>query len=725
MTLLVAIIAALVSVLAIAASLRNTVRVDEVNRRVYNIDQRARSHVDTITDMGEKMATTGQVAAAKSSVMMAVGQVSEGVRQTKDNISREATRVNALRASVAQELDMIRGSVRNVDEKASMAQANVRAIGSATRSGVSMEGLNEIKKSTTDLYGMISTTAANIDQVGNRALATQEIVSDLGKDYYGFKNTMQEAVFGLRTSSAGLKNVAQYVTVEERVSGLSNDFYGYSNMLAGLGSTSRDSILGLSTAMSGLSNDYMGTKRSLVALNTDYLGTKSDLLALSNDYYGTATSARRVVGGLSNDFYGFSNYMSAGLSRVSQEAITTMGELANNFASYMSAGLGRASQEAITTRLANNFASYSNLTGTALNNLSTLVANNTSGLADVTKSVGSLSTQLTSVAGDVTTAKNNIATLEQKVGGPQASVRIGSAAMASVLTTSAGGDLQVALQNGKTLAYGADGRLSTQAVAAEAISTNSLTIGGMLLKDYVTMITQEALEKNMAIVAATATAAVPTTGLVAWFDFTNDGRSYSGSGTSVTDLSNNKYNLAFSNPVRVLTSPYGIEFNPNVAAISLAKPNINMSNGYTIELLFRYSTNTNDYFKLFSYTFANDGNGVQIQVTPDNRIYMWNNSNNIAFACTQVLKANTWYHFVITVTGSATGVIYINGVAQNSTGSLARLANMARYITLGDQDRSRSITGHIALARFYNVALTAPNVGTLYNAARAAGGYGI
>jgi hypothetical protein len=197
--------------------------------------------------------------------------------------------------------------------------------------------------------------------------------------------------------------------------------------------------------------------------------------------------------------------------------------------------------------------------------------------------------------------------------------------------------------------------------------------------------------------------------------------SYSGSGsTTVNDLSGNNYTLSFNSAPTYNTSPYSVTLSSGVSAISSAVT-INVSGGYSIELLFNYSTNTNNFFKIFSYTVNNDSNGLQIQVNPSNQIYMWNASSNFGLYSASGISANTWFHFVVT----SAGTMYINGSAVSTTGSSGSIANTARVLAVGDQIRSRSITGNVALARFYNTALTAAQVSSNYSSIKGSGSYGL
>lgn len=207
-------------------------------------------------------------------------------------------------------------------------------------------------------------------------------------------------------------------------------------------------------------------------------------------------------------------------------------------------------------------------------------------------------------------------------------------------------------------------------------------------------------------------------GSIADYDFRNTS-SYSGSGTNVTDLRGN-YNLTFNSAPTYNTNPLSITLTTTVSANS-AFVNINLANGYTVELLFKYTSNVGNFFKIFSYASGNDNNGIQVQVNSSNQVYLWNTNTATALTASATLSTNTWYHVIIT----SNSTIYVNGTSVTKTGSSTTLTNSNRVLAVGDQARTRSIVGNVAFARFYNKVLTATDVSSLYTDAKASGSYGL
>lgn len=197
--------------------------------------------------------------------------------------------------------------------------------------------------------------------------------------------------------------------------------------------------------------------------------------------------------------------------------------------------------------------------------------------------------------------------------------------------------------------------------------------------------------------------------------------SYNGTGTTVVDLSGNNNTLTFNAAPTYSVGPTSVGLASNVSAIS-SPVTIDTTNGYSMEIMFQMTSNPGNFFKLFSYTVGNDNNGIQIQMTSDNKLYLMNTEGGLRYTST-FFNLGQWYHYV----GTSTGTMYVNGLAIGTTGGvLLSLPTASRVIAVGDQVRTRSIIGNVALAKLYNYALTASNVTSLYNEAKTWGGnYGL
>lgn len=212
------------------------------------------------------------------------------------------------------------------------------------------------------------------------------------------------------------------------------------------------------------------------------------------------------------------------------------------------------------------------------------------------------------------------------------------------------------------------------------------------------------------------------TGVVAGFDFRNR-TSYTISGyTLVNDLSGNNRDLAFNTAPTYNTSPYSVTLTATISARSAVTTSIEVSGGYSIELLFRVtSIPAGTTPMIFAYAVGADSNGLQVQLNGTNRVYLWNSSLSLGLFSANAISLNTWYHFVVT----SAGIMYLNGSAVSTTGSVGSITTESRTISIGDIARTRSIAGNVAIARLYRTPVSATIVTYLYNTAKGFGAYGL
>jgi hypothetical protein len=182
--------------------------------------------------------------------------------------------------------------------------------------------------------------------------------------------------------------------------------------------------------------------------------------------------------------------------------------------------------------------------------------------------------------------------------------------------------------------------------------------------------------------------------------------------TTFNDLSRNNYNLVFNQTPTYSSSPFFITLTSNNYASSTTLP-INLQSGYSIETLFRFSTNTNNNFKIFSYTASNNSNGIQLQVDSTNKAYLSNSQSGI-FRNETTLVANTWYHAVFTSSNTS----YVNGASNATTGTTNVLSTGQRTLTIGDIGGQRSMAGNVAFLKLYNYAKDSNEVAVSYESAK-------
>lgn len=83
------------------------------------------------------------------------------------------------------------------------------------------------------------------------------------------------------------------------------------------------------------------------------------------------------------------------------------------------------------------------------------------------------------------------------------------------------------------------------------------------------------------------------------------------------------------------------------------------------------------------------------------------------------LVNGVWYHLVMTAQNSGSIILYVNGVAQTATGSVATMQSLTSSVVFYMGNRppgggSQSFNGVLDVCRVFNGALTAAQVSTLY-----------
>jgi len=208
-----------------------------------------------------------------------------------------------------------------------------------------------------------------------------------------------------------------------------------------------------------------------------------------------------------------------------------------------------------------------------------------------------------------------------------------------------------------------------------------------------------------------------TTNLVGYWDF-GISASYPGSGVNIYDLSGNGYNMTLTNG-QGFNSTGAISESWTTTTYASVPYTAGFTTAFTIELLF-YLTNvsTNQWlFDTGNYGTA----GIFSCLISGSQIQMY--VGTALTAITNSISANTWYHFMVTVTSSGPA-FYINGVLQtlitNPSLSSSFPLTSGTILTLGNWGNSGSFTygflsgSKVAFARIYNSALTAAQVSTNY-----------
>jgi len=205
--------------------------------------------------------------------------------------------------------------------------------------------------------------------------------------------------------------------------------------------------------------------------------------------------------------------------------------------------------------------------------------------------------------------------------------------------------------------------------------------------------------------------AYTTTNLLGYWDF-GVTSSYSGSGTTVNDLSGNG---------RTMTITGSCTYNAS-GALSLSIPSsaaycatsssytLDFTNGASYEALINV-VNASSGSMIISYTATGASSVNYIQYyNVDSKVHC--SIGNASYGA----PMNTWYHIVFTINSSGS-TIYVNGtsVATGTGGTFP--ASYSAPIYLGNYHSGNTafgLNGKIAMARFYNNVLTAGQVQANY-----------
>jgi hypothetical protein len=224
--------------------------------------------------------------------------------------------------------------------------------------------------------------------------------------------------------------------------------------------------------------------------------------------------------------------------------------------------------------------------------------------------------------------------------------------------------------------------------------------------------------------------------LVAYWDF-GDASSYSGSGTTLNDISGQENTLTFSATPTYNASPPSMPFTTSLSATSSTAKSIYdfRANGLTMEVLFNHNGNTTNGFRVLSSIFNSASTydssyrtsfwaGQEIAYFGvGGQQYGYTNENG-----SNPIPLNGWTHFVITCS-SWTGPNAIINTYLNRTNTCTNQSqsssidfdstNIPYFFGLGRQAwQPTGFIGNIAIARIYNRVLSASEITTNYNSIR-------
>lgn len=185
----------------------------------------------------------------------------------------------------------------------------------------------------------------------------------------------------------------------------------------------------------------------------------------------------------------------------------------------------------------------------------------------------------------------------------------------------------------------------------------------------------------------------------------NNSNSYSGAGTTWSDLTGNGNNGTISGATFVnSSSPYYFDFDGTSTGdtVSFGDLNITPKVSY-VAWVQRSSSQTNAYGRLF----WKNTSAVGLQVSSSGVWYAYFNGNGLPTF--PYASTNTWMHVALAY-DQQNFKIYIDGAQKLSSGSTAAVGVTVTPLTLSEATGARGWQGKIANFKAYDVGLTAAEV---------------
>lgn len=229
---------------------------------------------------------------------------------------------------------------------------------------------------------------------------------------------------------------------------------------------------------------------------------------------------------------------------------------------------------------------------------------------------------------------------------------------------------------------------------------------------------------------------IVTNGLIGYWDAGNT-RSYSGSGTSWSDLSGNNYDGTLTNsPTYSNGSLVFNGLNQYVNFGNVSGLNFNYTNSFTLAAWFKRSSTLSGVQNIVSkQLITSPYTGYQLafnsraaQSTGNLGITAIGNhpTNSLGVETTAGFNTTNWYYGVATYNGSGSNsgiLIYVNGSAQPTTGfyvgtTTVSFSNSVSFEIGARDGASTPFPGNISNVQVYNRALSPQEVKQNFNALR-------
>lgn len=201
---------------------------------------------------------------------------------------------------------------------------------------------------------------------------------------------------------------------------------------------------------------------------------------------------------------------------------------------------------------------------------------------------------------------------------------------------------------------------------------------------------------------------ITTDGLTMHLDAYNK-NSYSGTGTTINDLTSYAYNGTLTNGAAYSNGYLTFDGVDDYVTMGTAMDFATYTSGFTIDL-WVYPTSAAAFSAIFSSAYGTSGTQWQV--------YVWYNTaskfgttqryggNQNDFNTSNTFAINNWYNVVVT-SNSSFSYIYVNGVNQvsSATGQIDNQPG-SREVRLGNfKNYPAQYTGRIATCRVYSRAL--------------------
>jgi hypothetical protein len=211
---------------------------------------------------------------------------------------------------------------------------------------------------------------------------------------------------------------------------------------------------------------------------------------------------------------------------------------------------------------------------------------------------------------------------------------------------------------------------------------------------------------------------IVTDGLVFYIDAANKD-SYSGSGTTVTDLMGLRNGTLNGNTFQTNNGGV-IDFDGIDDNITFGTPQsgdiMAATNSFTNSIWLKRTGDTiySNVMVIWQQRRSNLGYGYDgVAGTVTNKAYSYVGAS--ALNGNNVISQNVWHNFVFTINGSNSAILYVDGVSQNS-GTRSAESNVGSVFYIGRSSSGNYANMEVGCASYYNRALSASEVTQNYNA---------